>query len=81
MEPGMSVFADQFENAANFRAHLATGEEIWQQTGGLVDAFVSGAGTGGTIAGVSHQLKSRDSSVKVLMLPMCFTCSMHLIYK
>ena len=59
------MFADQFENAANFRAHLRTGEEIWQQTGGHLHAFVSGAGTGGTIAGVSHQLKSRKSSVKV----------------
>ena len=67
-EPGTSVFADQFENAANFRAHLKTGEEIWQQTGGALDAFVSGAGTGGTIAGVSHQLKSRNPSVQVLVL-------------
>ena len=64
-EPGTAVFADQFENAANFRAHLRTGEEIWQQTGGHLHAFVSGAGTGGTIAGVSHQLKSRSPSVKV----------------
>lgn len=64
-EPGTAVFADQFENAANFRAHLRTGEEIWQQTGGQLHAFVSGAGTGGTIAGVSHRLKSRKPSVKV----------------
>lgn len=46
-----SIFANQFENLANFRAHLKTGEEIWQQSGHSVDAFVCGAGTGGTIAG------------------------------
>jgi len=67
LEPGTAVFADQFDNAANFRAHLRTGEEIWQQTGGILDAFVSGAGTGGTIAGVSHQLKTRDPSIKVTL--------------
>ncbi len=70
-EPGTAVFADQFDNAANFRAHLQTGEEIWQQTGGTLDAFVSGAGTGGTIAGVSHQLKTRNPFIKVtLTLPL-----------
>lgn len=59
-----AVFADQFETAANFRAHLKTGAEIWEQTGGRVDAFVSGAGTGGTIAGVSCYLKRRHPGVK-----------------
>jgi cysteine synthase len=41
------------------RAHLDTGREIWEQTRGRVHAFVSGAGTGGTIAGVSQFLKVR----------------------
>ena len=49
------IFLDQFENLANYRAHLnETGPEIWAQTGGTVDAFVMSAGTGGTIAGVSR---------------------------
>ena len=52
--------------AAPCRAHLATGQEILEQTGGKVDAFVSGAGTGGTIAGVSATLKQHDPSIQVL---------------
>jgi cysteine synthase len=40
-----AFFADQFENRANMAAHIKTGEEIWQQTNGRVDAFVCGAGT------------------------------------
>ncbi len=48
------------------RAH--TGEEIWQQTQGRVHAFVSGAGTGGTIAGVSTALKARNPSVRVFLV-------------
>ncbi|KAI8463680.1 MAG: cysteine synthase [Monoraphidium minutum] len=65
--PG-AVFADQFENLANMRAHLQTGREIWEQTRGRVDAFVSGAGTGGTIAGVSALLKGRDPRVRIFLI-------------
>lgn len=55
--PG-GYFADQFENLANFRAHYeGTGPEIWQQTGGNMDAFVAAAGTGGTVAGTSKFLQ------------------------
>lgn len=47
-------FTNQFENTANFQAHLdSTGPELWRQTCGAIDAFVMSAGTGGTIAGVS----------------------------
>lgn len=64
--PG-AVFADQFENLANLRAHLQTGQEIWQQTRGRLHAFVSGAGTGGTIAGVSQALKALNPGVKIVL--------------
>ncbi|KAL9086170.1 MAG: hypothetical protein Q9165_007235 [Trypethelium subeluteriae] len=59
-QPGRGFFADQFETAANWRAHFeGTGPEILAQTGGRLDAFVAGAGTGGTIAGVARCLKGR----------------------
>ncbi|KAH8814449.1 PALP-domain-containing protein [Flagelloscypha sp. PMI_526] len=61
-------FADQFENRSNFEAHFAgTGPEIWKQTNGRVDAFVSGAGTGGTLAGIGRFLKSMDDKVAVVL--------------
>ena len=57
---GGGLFADQFENPANALCHeTGTGEEIWRQTRGSVDAFVCGAGTGGTLAGVAAALKSK----------------------
>jgi cysteine synthase len=67
-----AFWANQFENVANRRAHEATtGPEIWEQSGGRLDAFVAAAGTGGTIAGVASALKSRKNDVlTVLCDPM-----------
>lgn len=63
--PG-SVMADQFGNPANPRAHReTTGEEIWRDTEGLVDAFVAGVGTGGTLTGVGLSLKSKNSGIAI----------------
>ena len=63
-----SIFADQFENLANFRAHLQTGQEVWEQCSGHLDGFVCGAGTGGTIAGVSTYLKQQQPDVQVYLI-------------
>jgi cystathionine beta-synthase len=60
-------FADQFHNPSNPAAHeRTTGPEIWDQTEGAVDVFVSGMGTGGTITGVSRHLKSRRADIRVV---------------
>lgn len=67
-KPGRGLFADQFETEANWRAHFTgTGPEIYEQTGGFLDAFVSGAGTGGTISGVALFLKSKLPDLKVVL--------------
>ncbi|KAI9812472.1 MAG: hypothetical protein M1827_004703 [Pycnora praestabilis] len=66
--PGRGFFADQFETEANWRAHFtSTGPEIFRQTGGRLDAFVAGAGTGGTISGVALYLKPRLPKLKVVL--------------
>ncbi|MFN2459994.1 MAG: cysteine synthase A [Candidatus Velthaea sp.] len=65
--PG-AVWANQFENTANRDAHeRTTGQEILEDTGGVLDAFVAAAGTGGTIAGVSRALKLRDPKIRVVL--------------
>jgi cysteine synthase A len=58
---------DQFSNPANPEIHRkTTAEEIWSDTGGNVDIFISGVGTGGTITGVSEVIKSRKPSFKAV---------------
>ncbi|ACO61037.1 predicted protein [Micromonas commoda] len=61
---GAGYFADQFENTANFRAHLeGTGPEIWRH-GRRLDAFICACGTGGTLAGIARYLKSKDEGIE-----------------
>lgn len=62
-----SVAADQFANPANPAIHeQTTAEEVWADTDGQVDIFVAGIGTGGTLTGVGHVLKSRKPDVKIV---------------
>jgi cysteine synthase len=63
-----AIFANQFDNVANRDVHIrTTGPEIWEQTGGTVDAFVSAVGTGGTLAGVAIALRERKSDAVITL--------------
>jgi cysteine synthase len=63
-EPNGVLFADQWNNLDNAKAHYdSTGPEIWQQTGGKLDGFICSVGTGGTLAGTSAYLKEKNKGI------------------
>jgi cysteine synthase A len=64
--PQGAIFANQFDNVANRNIHIrTTGPEIWAQTDGTIDGFVSAVGTGGTLAGVAMALRSRKPDIAI----------------
>ncbi len=67
-EPNGAIWANQFDNVANRQGHIeTTAEEIWADTDGKVDAFVSAVGSGGTLAGVSMGLKAKSNKVQIAL--------------
>jgi len=67
-EPGGAVWANQFDNVANREAHfVTTGPEIWAQTDGRVDGFISAVGSGGTLAGVADALRAKNPGVAIAL--------------
>jgi cysteine synthase len=66
--PG-AIWANQFDNTANRLAHFeSTGPEIWNDTGGKIDAFCAATGTGGTLAGVAAYLKSMSAGIRIVLV-------------
>ena len=65
-EAGGAIWANQFDNVANRRAHIEhTGPEIWRQTEGKIDGFICAVGTGGTLAGTGMALKERNKDIVI----------------
>ena len=65
-EPNGVLFADQWNNLDNLKAHyVSTGPEIWEQTGGKLDGFICSIGTGGTLAGVSACLREKNKGIVI----------------
>jgi cysteine synthase A len=65
-EPNGVIFADQWNNLDNRKAHfVSTGPEIWRDTGGKVDGFICAIGTGGTVAGVSTYLREQKKDIVI----------------
>ena len=75
-----AIWANQFDNLANREAHRSTtGPEIWRDTDGKVDAFVSTSGTGGTIAGTSIFLKSKNPNIVTVLADPTGTATWHYV--
>jgi cysteine synthase A len=67
-EPYGAIWANQWDNTANRSAHIeTTAEEIWADTGGKVDGFVSAVGSGGTLGGVSDGLKAKRKDIQIAL--------------
>lgn len=67
-EPNGAIWANQWDNVANRRAHIeTTAEEIWSDLGGKVDGFVSAVGSGGTLGGVSDGLKAKRKDIQIAL--------------
>jgi cysteine synthase len=67
-EPNGVIWANQFDNVANRQGHIeTTAQEIWKQTDGKVDGYVSAVGTGGTLAGVSMGLKEHNKNIQIAL--------------
>jgi cysteine synthase A len=68
VEPNGAIWANQFDNVANRQAHYeTTAPEIWAQTNGRVDGFVSAVGSGGTLAGVAMGLREKNPGVAIAL--------------
>jgi cysteine synthase A len=67
-DPNGAIWANQFDNVANRDGHIdTTAQEIWKQTGGKLDGFVSAVGSGGTLAGVAAGLRGHSRNVKIAL--------------